>query len=60
MALITVTFNWSDEHGLCYDCGRPAAYRMNGWSDETGLYCSVCAMSHTMEGEQFTYLFADE
>lgn len=42
----TVTFEWSREHGDCYDCGRPAAF-----TDGTGIYCAVCAINHAVDGD---------
>lgn len=24
--IVTVTFQWDDAHGPCYDCGKPSAF----------------------------------
>ena len=47
----TVTFQWSTEHGECYDCGNPAAFI----SDEhntapENLRCAVCAANDAAAG----------
>lgn len=63
MSLVHVEFDWSDEFGFCYDCGRPAAYEIghsqDGTSPQARLRCSVCAASAAWEGEELTYLFED-
>lgn len=54
-----VEFNWSVEHGRCYDCGLPAAFYMPdayGKSEETprmeNLCCAVCAANAASEGDR--------
>lgn len=56
--LVTVTFEWSDEHGECYDCGLPAAYYLYGRTRKPGVVyepadirCSVCAANLAADGE---------
>lgn len=63
MALIDVHFKWSDEHGTCHDCGRPAAYEA---IDAYGpgrheKLCSVCTASWAADGHiDFRWLFGEE
>lgn len=61
--LVHVAFDWSDEFGVCYDCGLPAAYRVESSYEslqgDAALRCSVCAAMAASEGEPITYLFAD-
>jgi hypothetical protein len=63
MTLVKVEFEWSDEKGACYDCGRPAAYTVPdayGVGKPIGpehLRCSVCAAHDAANGERLVYLF---
>ena len=63
MSLVHVEFDWSDEFGFCYECGRPAAYTVghdqDGTTADARLRCSVCAALNAWEGETLTYLFAE-
>lgn len=53
----TVTFEWSTEHGRCYECGRPAAYTSDEHqSSPENLRCSVCAALDASRGARITYL----
>ena len=58
----TVTFEWSTEKGRCYDCDRPAAYRLVHITVDGGdfLLCSVCAAFHAAYGDEIEYLFHEE
>lgn len=59
MTLIDVHFQWSDEYGFCYDCGRPAAYLIGDRresADTADLRCSVCAADCAADGEIITRL----
>lgn len=50
----TYVFFWSRNHGDCYECGRPAAFKLLGYSgtDESSwLRCAVCAANAAAEGE---------
>jgi len=67
--LIDVNFKWSDEHGRCQDCGRPAAYKVLGMyqrADRPGSentfekMCAVCAAYNVWESGnsyRLEYLF---
>ena len=63
-ALVHVEFDWSDEHGECYECGLPAAYALDynfaNEKNEAALRCSVCAALAASEGAILTYLFAED
>jgi len=50
-----VVFEWSTEHGECYDCGCPAAYT----TDPITKLCAVCAAQHAADGETIVWLFAE-
>lgn len=54
MALRTVTFQWDDRLGDCYECGRPAAFFATYKGDiptpET-IRCSLCAANNAADGE---------
>jgi hypothetical protein len=50
--LIQVTFEWSDEHGTCEDCGLPAAFRA-----ERRPVCAVCAANAAAEGDRVTRIY---
>lgn len=64
--LVTILAAWSENHGQCYDCGLPAAFRVpdaygNAWErgkDETlgpeHLRCAVCAANAAVMGERIT------
>src|SRR4051812_9265471 len=61
--LETVICRWSTEHGICYDCGNPAAYSIiNPFAadnpvDETRLRCSICAAySSIVEVKTISYV----
>ena len=48
------TFLWSRNHGDCYDCGRPAAFRATeayGRQIEGPILCAVCAANYAADGE---------
>jgi hypothetical protein len=67
MAVITVTHDWTDEKGVCYECGDPAAfcvpfaYGPNHKLDEVNLRCAVCAANiAAYEGETIVGLFPDD
>lgn len=52
--LVTVTFEWSNEHGECYECGRPAAFLVGDRResfDTADLRCAVCAANAAVDGE---------
>lgn len=52
----TVTFQWDERYGDCYECGRPAGFfaTYNGSSlaprPET-LRCAYCAANEAADGE---------
>lgn len=46
MALVTVQFQWDDQHGECYDCGLPAAFSVG-----LDIVCAVCAANHAVDGD---------
>lgn len=52
---VRLVFHWDPSKGDCYDCGRPAAYELEGF-----IYCSVCfaTQANTAHGVG-TYLFED-
>lgn len=52
--MVRVTFDWSPEHGECYDCGLPAAYALDGETDPEALRCSVCAAAAIHSGDAIT------
>ena len=52
MALVTVTFEWDDEWGACYECGVPAAFRIDGLTDYR--VCAVCAANSAAGGDTIT------
>lgn len=60
MDTIKVTFNWSDEHGRCYECGLPAAFLVpNAYGDNIDIgdkhkRCAVCAANDACDGEIVT------
>lgn len=59
----TVTFEWSTEKGRCYDCNRPAAYRLVNITVVDGgdfLLCSVDAAYHAAHGDEIEYLFEED
>ena len=62
--LVHVEFDWSDEYGECYECGRPAAYALDyNFANDRGaaaLRCSVCAALAASEGARITWLFAED
>jgi len=60
--LVRVTFDWSDEFGECYECGRPAAYDVEEprLTDAARKRCSVCAALAASEGTPIRWLFAGE
>lgn len=66
MAIVTVTFQWTDEKGTCYECGNPAlyclpdAYGPNHKLDHVNLRCPVCAASAAAEGERVVHLFPED
>lgn len=61
MSKRSVTFDWSDEHGECYDCGAPAAYVVGDENGHTTTLCSVCTAMHVYEGEFIVrYLFEED
>src|SRR5215212_996860 len=49
----TVVFKWSTEHGTCYDCGRPAAFAIEGEGPlrDDLKRCGVCAANAAVDGE---------
>ena len=47
----TVTFNWDDTLGDCYDCGNPVAMQVIHNPDWFTDVCSVCAASYACDGE---------
>jgi hypothetical protein len=53
--LVDVTFTWSDKHGPCYDCGRPAAFL----AGEDIAICAVCAANRAADGDQITRIEGD-
>ena len=67
MAIVTVTRQWTDEKGLCYECGDPAAfvvpeaYGPNHVLDAANLRCAVCAANAAAyDGEVIVGLFPDD
>lgn len=61
-----VVFEWSTQHGECYDCGAPAAYKVETPARTVGAVtvnaheeklCSVCAALCAASGEKIAYLF---
>lgn len=58
-----VTHFWSTEHGECYDCGGPAAYKLAHIAVADGvdfLLCSVCAAYHASHGDEIVFLNDEE
>lgn len=56
--LHTITFTWSDEHGKCYCCGKPAAYTSNDHNTSPeNLRCAVCAAYDASHGSAIVYLY---
>lgn len=59
MTLRTVTFQWDDRLGDCYDCGRPAAFFLTYKGDtptpET-IRCSLCAANDAALGETIAFI----
>ncbi|WP_281783740.1 hypothetical protein [Sinimarinibacterium flocculans] len=50
-----VHFQWSDEHGECYDCGNPAAfYSSEHTTPPYNKRCSVCAANDAANGAIIT------
>ena len=67
MALVTVTREWTDEKGRCYECGDPAAFAVpdaygpDHKLDEVNLRCAVCAANAAAyDGERIVGLFWDD
>jgi hypothetical protein len=72
MGIVTVTHRWDDAHGVCYDCGDPAAfmvpdaYRREDGSNadapltEVNLRCAVCAAQAACDGERVMRLWVDD
>lgn len=61
--LVHVEFDWSNEHGECYDCGLPAAYKLKHIgldNHQDFVLCSVCAAYHASHGDEIVYLFDEE
>lgn len=51
--LVTVIFQWVDQYGPCYECGRPAAFfvgKDDGPRPQTKR-CAVCAANAAADGE---------
>ncbi len=50
--LAYVTFRWSTEHGKCFECPAPAAWRVWVYGDdrEPARACAVCACNAAAEG----------
>jgi len=48
-----IIFHWSREHGDCYDCGRPAAFRAVDCYGRARheILCSVCAANWAADGQ---------
>lgn len=63
--LVHVEFDWSPEHGSCYECGLPAAYAVSGPDDHdtphqpNRLRCSVCAAAAAADGDFLIRLFPE-
>jgi len=57
MTVRQVFFQWDDMFGECYECGRPAAYRLIGWSEPL---CSVCTAQQVYLGEVIEEYLFDE
>ena len=47
MAIKMVIFHWSDEHGKCSDCGRPAAF----FDSIDQRLCALCAANAAADGD---------
>ena len=71
--MVTVTFTWSNEHGLCSDCGElPAAYFLpdltftnvtdpaNPLVVKGQKMCPICAALHASYGERLERLWQDD
>ena len=62
--LVRVEFDWSDEHGDCFDCGLPAAYRIPRFTHntmpDTDIFCSICAAGYASRGFEIRRLFPEE
>lgn len=54
-----VEFDWSTEHGECYECGLPAAFSLTADMADTGKRCCVCAANAAAEGETIIRLFEE-
>ena len=54
--MVAVLFVWSSHNGLCYDCGLPAAYKLEYGiygpppSEEALKMCCVCAADYAAQG----------
>jgi len=72
MAIRTVTYNWDDSHGNCYDCGDPAAFvcpdlylytdgsNANEPVNENNIFCAICAANHACDGERIFHMFVED
>lgn len=75
MTIVTVTHQWDDTHGPCYDCGNPAAFvapdmywnrerfpdgRPAGSLSASNLLCAVCAAQQAASGERIFRLWVEE
>lgn len=49
---VEVTFEWSADHGRCYDCGLPAAFLdVDCYGPgRHEKHCAVCAANHAADG----------
>jgi len=52
VAVQEVKFLWSTEHGHCYDCGAPAAFKVLDYelTGDENRFCAVCAANHAADG----------
>lgn len=57
--LVTVTFRWDPKNGPCYDCGKPAAFKVSNPNDTYGgpqpiKVCAVCGCNRAVDGDTIT------